>query len=278
MKKGFISILVAITLLLSVCSFASAAKPVSFMSDIEAQNYFDDFITQAKERESNTTDPRNAVYVTSDEFASLTRDDIEYLFGLIDSFSSRSRTLGIQLNELVISEIKDIVYDENHTSTRGVFNLNAMELLYCAGYPIHGIAYVQMSEMCQTKAYSIYTEGSCWYSGNGDAFRHVSWNVLLYRAFHGYNNVDGLAGFTLEQRVKLFTDAHEYYEPDGVDKTMDLQNNIKGLQYCAPAWFLNSINDIFTYVENYCDLGFAYRVGEKNGVRVLVATNNSEKN
>ena len=103
-----------------------------------------------------------------------------------------------------------------------------------AYYPVHGVAYATQSTRARDAAERIYIDNSVWYEGNGDAYRHVIWNVYLYNSFNtAISLLDGLAG-TREARIKLFTDAHEAGD-NSIESDMDLKNNVLGIS-AAPVW------------------------------------------
>jgi len=207
-------------------------------------------------------------FVTRDEVRRLTEDDFIYLYDFIITDNPGEYEL--------VQEMKKIANERGSSNNlhRSFLTLNWQETALTALYPAHGIAYAAQSIKARDAALKIYTDNSTWFDGNGDAYRHVIWNVYLYNAFNSaLAVVNGLSG-TREARVKLFTDAHEA-GGSSIESDMDLRNNILGLS-AAPTW-LNSTQAVEVSTERFIDMGAAWRIQDWGRGKTLVATDNSEK-
>lgn len=121
-------------------------------------------------------------------------------------------------------------------------NLNAQELALVVLYPWEAISVYNDAQTALTRAQALY-QSSTLYQGNGDAFRHAYWNALM---------VDDVGVILAE----AFATAHEYETPDGIDKTMDLNNNVEGRnigQYTTRDKYETS-------VKNYVSWGWLLRI------------------
>lgn len=93
-------------------------------------------------------------------------------------------------------------------------NLNSSELEMVILHPIAAITVYNDAQAASTTAQNIYVSSTL-YQGNGDAFRHAYWNALMTSHLNSSLAYD-------------FATANEAATPDGIDKTMDLNNNAKG--------------------------------------------------
>ena len=162
----------------------------------------------------------------------------------------------------------------NKTPSQG--KLNSAERALVLKYPSQAPAYLEVSANAILEAEARYTENSCWWSGNGDAFRHVYWNASLMKRYYdlfGWN-VDQCAAVT-----KTWTDAHE---EDGeawdVHHEMDMLNNYAG-RNIGYSYYKKSEIEILNESQRYVDLGFCKRVDQRSGDvnPKLYPTDTSEK-
>ena len=119
-----------------------------------------------------------------------------------------------------------------------------------------------------------YTQGSCWYDGNGDAFRHTYWSAFLVRQFYiGFSySVNEATSIARE-----FTDAHEEDEEKGtIFSEMDLLNNETGFDLVRDYLDVNG-SYLREAVQDAVDNGDCVRVQERNGRYYLEPTDTTEK-
>lgn len=198
---------------------------------------------------------------------------------------------GIENNQYAASLIKSIASSKNESipSPRvniGGFEVNNVELSLALAHPIEFTWYSTISVDADDMADSKYTDGSNWYNGNGDAFRHISWSALLYCKFYDEN---GSSHTEAENHTLLWTNAHEGYNENeapsafdeslGLETRMDLYNNLMGMLLAEIRIDMNSYTEsiIFERAETWVDDGKGKRIDAVNGVDQLVATTNSEK-
>ena len=162
----------------------------------------------------------------------------------------------IDLREVANMHIED--KDEGGYLT----NVNDAELELSIKYPGAAIKVKECTNKALLKTYELFESKSA-AKGNGDAFRHCYWNILMVKYI-------GL------ELATEFAFAHEYNSPDGVDKEMDLSNNQK-----AREWALNlldaSDDEIVEFVLRRVEFGDLVRIVKQNGVEVLVPTDCDER-
>lgn len=115
-------------------------------------------------------------------------------------------------------------------------NLTGAELALVVLYPVYAVYVYNDAQTADSEARRLY-QSSTLYLGNGDAFRHTYWNALMTK---------NVGSFIAE----LFATAHESDTPDGVDKTMDLNNNYTGRN--IGLYYSSSVleSTVITYVNN----------------------------
>lgn len=200
-------------------------------------------------------------FITMDEVSKLTIEDYKEISDYIKGNQDFN-------NDKVIQMMREKAKVSPLDSNAG---LNAHEAALIASFPVHGALYVTNSKNARDTALDIYTDNSCWFSGNGDAYRHVLWNVILTKDFSIAGPLDEWS-LDAKHKTRTFTAAHEYNIPDDIHREMDERNNEIGL-LCYDSWKGYSKSKIKTYCENFIDIGGAYRVD----VGGLVPTSNSEK-
>jgi hypothetical protein len=94
--------------------------------------------------------------------------------------------------------------------------LNAAEWGLLRAHPYNGLKAIYAGITTTGLTTKFWTRAT-WWMGNGDAFRHATWNWSICK------EVDC-------SWAKTWTDAHES-ESNGIDKEMDLFNNSKGREY-----------------------------------------------
>lgn len=130
-------------------------------------------------------------------------------------------------------------------STSGFYDdvtLTQAEVALATIYPVQAITAYDDSRTALSEAQRLYQDSTL-YLGNGDAFRHTYWNALM--TFDVGSNL-----------AKAFADAHESETADGVDKTMDLNNNNIGRNLVSQC----SRSNCESIVISFCDNGWLYRV------------------
>lgn len=209
-------------------------------------------------------------FVTRDEIGRLSESDFEYLYNFMITENPTQDQL--------IQEMKRLANGDGGRSfgiwPDGKLQPNVAEVALIATFPHHGVVYITMSQRARDAALRIYTEGSTWWSGNGDAYRHVIWNVYLYDAFSPALATIERLPQSREIRVKMFTDAHEHGQSD-IHSQMDVLNNALGLM-AAPVW-LSVPQPVEMSTERFIDIGGAWRVQNFGFGDHLVRTCNSEK-
>lgn len=173
-------------------------------------------------------------------------------------------------------------------------NMNPDELALAKKYPSDLAAVYTSSQIANNEAGSRYNEGL--YLGNGDAFRHASWNALLICRFYalGKGDFDWCSARTREWTTAHETGADPDYDLTAsqreADHNMDLLNNAAGraaaeTTYTSEAVALNK-------VQAYVDDGFCKRIMTDAQIRAgygytemlqvsswtLIATNTIGKN
>ena len=121
-------------------------------------------------------------------------------------------------------------------------NLNAAELALVVLYPVEAIYVYNDAQTALSEAQYYYNSNTL-YQGNGDAFRHAYWNALMTKHIGSW-------------MAYLFATAHESTTPDGIDKTMDLNNNEIGRNIGIYYSWSVLESTVMTYVNN----GWLYRI------------------
>ncbi|WWU66780.1 hypothetical protein QJR26_18360 (plasmid) [Clostridium baratii] len=182
----------------------------------------------------------------------LTYEDFEKIDKTIEEKEKNNKKLNdTDILKLIVAEIER---KENKPQFRKykVFGqeVTKLELSLTGAYPREALSVFSNAKKANDAAFKRYTRESLW-KGNGDAFRHTYWNVLNRRSVG--------ASF-----AKLFSDAHESEEPNGIDKTMDLRNNKIGIDLGK---YTSDPETVVKYVNN----GWLWRIVNNK----LTVTNSS---
>ncbi len=272
------------------------------IDDVEAEvrRRHENYVNNASSRNNATNEVDYGL--TIEEVSLLTEEDWLEV-GRLSEINAKNKGIpenGVENNFYAASVIKEISAmrrAENSSENTNLapetrvnifgFEVNDVELSLSVSHPIEFTYYASISKKANDKALEVYTESSCWYNGNGDAFRHVSWSALLYCKFYDENNSSHSAA---EEHTYMWTNAHEGYQPgettDPFDESldlpvrMDLYNNKIGILLASTRIDMNSYdeNTIFGRAESWVDEGKAKRIDKINGVDQLVSTYNAEKN
>ena len=158
-----------------------------------------------------------------------------------------------QVEESVVETSSTTDSEENYLT-----GLNDAEFELALQHPSAAMKVKECTNKALLKTNELFT-GKSSVKGDGDAFRHCYWNILMVKAI----------GVEL---AEAFATAHEADSPDGPDKEMDLYNNRLARQWATR--MLNKtddeiVNDVLKRVE-YGELLKIER--QPNGVEVLVHT------
>ncbi|WP_338631736.1 DUF6973 domain-containing protein [Clostridium baratii] len=188
---------------------------------------------QTKEYYQNIIENRGKILTTSDF------DEINNL--LLQKEKNNIKLSDTEILKLIVKTIEE---KSNKPQFRkyDVFGqeVTKLELSLTGAYPREALSVFSNAKKAAKAAQSRYKGGEVIYKGNGDAFRHAYWNVLNRRSVG--------ASF-----AKLFSDAHESEEPNGIDKTMDLRNNKIGIN-------LGKYTDNPETVVKYVNNGWLWRI------------------
>ncbi|MBM7836681.1 DUF6973 domain-containing protein [Clostridium sardiniense] len=190
---------------------------------------------QSKEYYQNIIENRGKILTTTDF------DKINNI--LIQKEKNNVKLSDTEILKLIVKAIKE---KETKPQARkyNIFNqkVTRLELSLTGAYPREALLVFSNSKKANKAAQSRYVSkpSSVLYKGNGDAFRHAYWNVLNRRSVG-------------ESFAKLFSDAHESEEPNGIDKTMDLRNNKIGIDLGK---YTNNPETVVKYVNN----GWLWRI------------------
>lgn len=146
--------------------------------------------------------------------------------------------------EMIVQKINEKNTEIYSARSYNVFgqSLNSTELAIMTLYPGEAVVAYADAATASNTASSLY-EADTLYLGNGDAFRHTYWNALMA------NDIG-------ESKAAAFATAHEAETPDGVDRTMDLNNNDVGRRLAR----YYSRSELKSQVISYCDNGWLNRV------------------
>ena len=215
--------------------------------------------------------------VVAENLTALSSGDIDEIFKVLVE-NSEQRSIGffsVENSEYAVQLIED--YALKSTSKGSYLSPNTVELQLAGLYPLDFIIYASVSNASYETALSIYTYGSTWWDGNGDAFRHVLWSSTLYAQFVNLGRQNPLA------TAKMWTNAHEGFYPHqtpnlsqvSLEVKMDLMNNDIGFALAANNAFV--VSRLTGRALTLCDTGGAWRIDKVNGKDKLVPTTNSEK-
>lgn len=187
--------------------------------------------------------------------SSLTQEDLNYIFELGNTYiSENSNATEEDVDTYLKNEMIQLCvakpFDEVDYYNTG---LTKAEFWLAAKHPFKALKVNNCRNQATSKANEFYSEGL--YQGNGDAFRHVYWNALM----------------TIEigaSWAESFATAHESETADGIDKTMDLNNNASGRNAGATYSDLNE-DDLAEQIKTNVTNGFYVRIVNEE----LVATN-----
>lgn len=138
--------------------------------------------------------------------------------------------------------------------------MNSEELALAKKYPSDVAAVYSSSQIATNETKARYSAGL--YLGNGDAFRHASWNALLICRFYALQKGD--FEWCL-MRTREWTTAHEASEDMNlsaaqrkVDHDMDILNNAAGRAAAETTY--TSEAAALRKVQEYVDNGFCHRI------------------
>lgn len=226
MKKKLLSLLAVG--ILSTSSLSTVAFANDNNSSIEQSASSKEFIAN------------NANILSYNDFSNIVSECKENNIDLTDDVAEKMivEKINYKLNQkcrLTIKSISTFGYYDGVTITKA-------EAALAAAYPAQASIAYDDSRIALTEAQRLY-QSSTLYLGNGDAFRHTYWNALM--------TLD--VGYDL---AKAFADAHESETADGVDKTMDLNNNNIGRNLASQC----TKSNCESIVISFCNNGWLYRV------------------
>ena len=157
-----------------------------------------------------------SVEVSLDNYSylnTITARDLEYAYeiGKI-AYDKNPNISDEELEKILISSLNFSI--ENHPVddvASLLAGLNKEEILLALKHPIQAFKAKNCADIATSKTNELYDSSSTW-KGNGDAFRHCYWNVLMTKTI----------GKDLAEK---FATAHEADSPEGIEKEMDLTNN-----------------------------------------------------
>lgn len=173
----------------------------------------------------------NKIYITADYLKYLKSSDFEEADIELDEYSLNNPNLTLdELNQ----KAADILINKSNQNKNtystykylpeSFYDLNPEEVLLVGLYPKHALGVYSCSTKALSESQRLYNNNSATLvDGNGDAFRHAYWNVLMVKDFIGLELTIGRATSV----AQLFADAHETAS-SGTPKEMDLYNNMVG--------------------------------------------------
>lgn len=232
MKKKFLLLGFSLIITLSATEFTTKAKA--------SEPFLDEKMILETETETFLTNQgldkilgdTNEVFLSEDTIDFITDSDFEKARLELDEFTSQSKNLTINEINKKAAEILTELSDANRQkaiSIRSLLpdaynNLNSEEKKLVALYPGHAIVVYDCSTKALNESSSIF-QASSLTDGNGDAFRHAYWNVLMTVSFSFQQTyIDVEVGARI---AKMFADAHES-ESTGKPHEMDIYNNMVG--------------------------------------------------
>lgn len=235
-----------ILILSGIISIALINQPILVQAD-EFDNNSSNYITKEnnhpKEYYQNIIETRGKI-LTDTDFDKINNT-------VLEKENNNVKLTDTEILKLIVNEIEE---KENNPQSRKyeIFGqpVTKLELSLTSAYPRQALLVLSNSKKANDAAYKRYTRESLW-KGNGDAFRHTYWNVLNRRSVG-------------ESFAKLFSDAHESEDPNGIDKTMDLRNNKIGIDLGKHT---NNPETVVKYVNN----GWLWRIVNNK----LTVTNSS---
>jgi hypothetical protein len=150
-----------------------------------------------------------------------------------------------------------------------LFDVNDQEWRMMRLMPLYAPFYAVHSLDADIESRRRYTDNSRWYGGNGGAYRHILWNIMMRRSFEAvyYSAVTQYPSLPPPRAaVKAFTDAHEHYTEPGPRRNMDLLNNAIGLAYVDShnvPMFMGT--NFFNTIETFIDNGGGWRIDRREG-------------
>ena len=212
----------------------------------------DEKIAKAKETvEKKLKDTNSLEYLLVNNGNSLTYEDLV----TIQKSTASKKLTDDTIKRMMVDKIKDKLQEPNvgiraAANMYPIFgrNLTREELIIAAAYPSQALTASSDAKTAETTASSLY-QAYTLYQGNGDAFRHAYWNSLMAKSI----------GVSL---ATAFANAHESETPNGIDKTMDLNNNNTGrnVTYYNPSYNPTQLKDTVILYVNY---GYLNRIISK---------------
>ncbi len=168
-------------------------------------------------------------YLTEDILNYICQSDFENIYEELQIFINTTDNLNVDLINQKAAELLTYASEANKKTKRLpelYDHLNSEEKKLVALYPGHAVVVYSCSKKALSESQRIYNNNvNALTNGNGDAFRHAFWNVLMTVNFSFQQTyVDVNVGANI---AKLFADAHES-ESSGLPKEMDLYNNMVG--------------------------------------------------
>lgn len=176
----------------------------------EFEKYIEEVIEDVKELNRDT-----------DIFENLTDEDYELLLSYVSEIETQNPGMSeVELDQLAYDFLKKRYDDTQNDLTIKPFYIsiggaNSQEVALCAKHPVRCSKARLDASTASKQAESYYRSGL--HNGNGDAFRHAYWNVLMVKSI-------GLGP------AADFANAHEYGAKNQprIEQTMDLHNNHLG--------------------------------------------------
>lgn len=187
---------------------------------------------------------------------SLTIDDLLETYQIMNSKFDITKLTEEELNKeavLIYNEIyqRKLSTKQPDISIQLSIGPNNREKLLIAAYPGQAPAVFAAAEMATNATLRLFFNGGA-DDGNANAFKHSYWNALMQKSL-------------IEQHVKMWADAHEYYQT-GLGKEMDLYNNAFGRDTYSRLWSKTKPKDPSnTALENE----LLYRIQQGNLMRIV---------
>jgi len=164
-----------------------------------------------------------------------------------------------ELEIIIVSSLKDSAVNHSVDEIYYPGGTNRTEFWLSIKHPVAAFKVKNCADKALQKSEELYDDT---YKGNGDAFRHCYWNILMVKAI----------GKDLTEK---FATAHEADSPEGVDKEMDLNNNSKCREWADS--LENNDDAIINAVIEHVNNGDLLRIINVNGVEKLVPTTNENR-
>lgn len=231
MKNKWLKLLVTTCLITTLSNSAVFAKEVS---NVAKPNIIES--TQKESKNLDTIILEQGKVLSYQDFADIRADFEGNNKPMTDDAVKK------EIVKRINKKIKDGVPGVTASYTVFGMNLNPSELMLVSLFPSDAAKAYGDAVAAGSAAESLYQSYTL-YQGNGDAFRHTYWN--------------GLMGLDIGRlQAQAFADAHEAQTPEGIDKTMDLNNNQTGRnlsKYCTRTTLQSN-------VINYVNNGWLHRI------------------